>query len=160
MINLFLCDIDGCLTDGRYLVYRDGDMVREARSFHTRDFHGLQLAHERGMMIAVVTASSNVVVEQFKRAAPYATVHCDVRNKLAFVESVYGKLYDWNETAFIGDDVLDVELLVRVGVAACPADAEEFVRNTVSYRKDGFVLSRNGGHGCVREFINLLLEGV
>jgi YrbI family 3-deoxy-D-manno-octulosonate 8-phosphate phosphatase len=162
MIRLFLTDLDGCLTDGTYIVYQNGE---RAHTFHTRDWFGLKIfasEHE----VAIVTGDHSSSVEmQLKRLNYHIGLNQRIKNKLDFIANRYihpHGLYQWDEVAFIGDDVNDLDLLNKVGLAACPRDAVESVRVLIEYRqqhnRDGIVLESCGGKGCVREFIDIILS--
>ncbi len=161
MIKLFLTDLDGTLTDGTYGISSQSDDM--SKRFHTRDFHGMRLLHESGVEIAVITCSrSHVTRKQFGNAASYARLFIGVEDKRRAIYNAYvypqKQKYKWDEIAFIGDDLPDIELLKEVGAAACPADADAAIRNLIYEMSDGIILIRNGGCGCVREFINIILE--
>ena len=161
-IKLLLVDVDGTLTNAGYNVFSDGSMSKQ---FNTRDFHGLSILHRKGVDIAFVTGANTGIEErQISRSAPYAKCFCAVRDKLLFVKAYYLEhetnsiRYKWSEIAYIGDDTNDIPLLREVGIAACPADAEETVIKTIKERDDSYVMSSRGGDRCVREFANLLLS--
>jgi 3-deoxy-D-manno-octulosonate 8-phosphate phosphatase KdsC-like HAD superfamily phosphatase len=170
VIKLLLTDLDGVLTDGYYHINESGEI---SKSFHTCDFAGLMLVRNAGIQVGILTsAEDHVITEKMKRVkwAGDIHLHVHVNRKRDFVEEYYiccvsGPLFrapqmpiTWEEIAYIGDDVNDMELLSVVGVAACPADADPVVREVVANRKDGFILERNGGKKVVREFCDLVLN--
>lgn len=171
MIKLFLVDVDATLTDGNYLVAEDGSL---SKNFFSRDFHGMYLLNEVGVEVAIITTSrDHVIKRQCSRSAEYITILTDVHDKLSTVTKLIrpvGKeklirpnlLWDegflWDEVSYIGDDVIDLHLLDMVGLAACPANAHDAVKSLIYERKDGIVLSKNGGCGCVREFADMVLS--
>lgn len=165
-MKAFITDLDGTLTDGGYYISdcqgeHTGSIDGFTKKFNTRDFHGLQLLRYKGLMVAVVSSDNSSVTQmQFKRAAPFALVMTGVKNKMSVVEKeiVEARDIDWSEICFIGDDVNDLELLGKVGLAACPADAEDDVRDAVFANPNGYVMSRKGGEGCVREFVNMIIK--
>ena len=171
MIKLFLCDLDGTLTDGGYCVSSLPDMPVDyySRQFNTRDFVGIKLLHDAGIRVAVLTGAKESSPNQFKRAAPYMGVFAGVRDKHEFVKSTFidttsaGNLaphpnLSWDEIAFIGDEINDYTLLKYVGVAGCPADSSDEVLELIRDRSDGYVMSRVGGHACVREFTDIICD--
>lgn len=159
MIKLFLTDLDGVLSDGCYFVFSQRDET--CKQFHTRDFHGLKLLEDNGVQVGVITSSESSVTEkQFKRTLSDPICLVGIKDKVDTVNTQFiipGHV-KWDEIAFVGDDVMDLPLLERVGVAACPADAEIEVVDFIVEKKDGFLLEKNGGRACVREFINLILR--
>lgn len=161
MIKLFLTDLDGTLTDGTYFIFSDPKNV--GKRFYTRDFWGMRILHERGVEAGIVTLSTDEIIQnQLDRLKNVMDITLFPRcvNKYDTIKKHYidsGKFL-WRDIAFIGDDVNDLELLNIVGVAACPKDAEPEVIDLINKRQlDGFVMSKAGGNGCVREFINLLI---
>lgn len=166
MIKLFLSDVDATLTDGIYHTTENGEI---SKNFFTRDFHGFLMLHESGVKIGVITvANDDVIVHQCKRGAKYVTVMKGVKDKLAFIADNYVNLEPsvaWNEIAFIGDDVFDIELLRNVGLCGCPYNAVDEVLEIVETRAsididetEGFMSRFDGGKGCVREFAEYVLE--
>ncbi len=157
MIKLFLTDLDGTITDAAYYVSSHGTITKR---FDTRDFHGLSKLHEFEIAGGIITSSGDLAIDKKMKEFPFPIeLYKRVDNKLQFVEQlITEKSIDWLEVAYIGDDVNDIDLLQSVGVAACPQDAMKRVMSTVMGRKDGFVTDRLGGHGCVREFIDMVIE--
>lgn len=161
MIKLFLTDLDGCLTDGTYMVFSGKDGI--AKQFYSRDFHGLKLLSEQGVSIGVVTlASSSVIDQQISRICVPIDVYSKCEDKFKLVEDTFVKkgLVKWSEIAYIGDDVIDLELLSAVGLPACPADAHKTVIENILSAKDGIVTANGGGRGCVREIVDLILSQI
>ena len=139
-IKLFLTDVDGTLTDGGMYYTAAGDAMKK---FNTRDGMGLQLI-QREFQTSLDKLGLDYLV-QGKRDG----------GKLAAAEAICAELgITLAETAYIGDDVNCAELLRHAGIAACPADAMPQVKAIPGIR----VMTLKGGEGCVREFINQLLE--
>lgn len=158
MIKLFLCDVDATLTDGIYHTTENGVI---SKNFFTRDFHGLWMLDQAGVKICIITAATDDVIDyQRRRGAKYADLIKGSKNKLKSIEDTYGSKYTWAEIAFIGDDLFDMELLSIVGLRCCPSDAAEEIvekfRN--SQMHDTLVSHFPGGHGCVREFAEYVLD--
>ena len=156
MIKLFLSDVDGTLTDGIYHTTEEGTI---SKNFYTRDFHGMWMLDQAGVEVGIITvANDDVIVHQCDRGAKYATVMKGAKDKRAHIKSEYvdSGRFSWDEIAFIGDDIVDTELLKAVGLSACPCDAVEEILDTVEI-KDGFVSNQQGGKGCVREFAEIVL---
>lgn len=158
MIKLFLCDVDGTLTDGIYHTTEKGEI---SKNFFTRDFHGLWMLDETEVRVGIITASNDDVIDhQCRRGAKYVDVMKKAKDKLVAVRDNYVDKfgYDWDEIAFIGDDVFDIRLLSAVGLCACPFDADSKVIEFVEQRDEGFYSNYSGGYGCVREFAEYVLE--
>lgn len=166
MIKLFVSDVDSTLTDGIYHTTERGEI---SKSFFTRDFHGLWMLNQTGVKVGVITvASDDVIDHQCRRCAQYIEIIKGTKNKFKSIEDKYvefGPRIGWHEIAYIGDDVFDMELLAAVGLCACPYDADESVRELVLDRAkkeldetEGFESLYVGGKGCVREFVEYVLE--
>lgn len=156
MIKLLLCDVDGTLTDGVYQMGEDGSLVK---GFFSRDFHGLYMLHETGVKVGILTYSRDgVIEEQCRRAAKFVDVMVGAKNKLNTVYRKYVRSGDltWDEIAFIGDDVVDSDLLGEVGLPGCPGDAYSGVTELVMELDDGFVSKFNSGRGAVRDFTDYI----
>lgn len=153
-IKLFLTDVDGTLTDGGMYYTADGDYMKK---FNTRDGMGLQLLQREGVKVGIVTSETTRIVSRRaeKLGLDYLVQGKRDGGKLAAALDICNGLgITIEQTAYIGDDVNCAELLSRVGVAACPSDAMPQVKRIPGIR----VMSLCGGEGCVREFINQLLE--
>lgn len=161
MIKVFLSDLDGTLTNGGYYV-SGKDNCAVVKSFHTRDFYGFRLLHEKGIKIGIITAAgSKCDSNQISRAAPFAALFHNIQDKYHLVRETYVRELHipWDDIAYIGDDLNDLELLRAVGYAACPADADERIISYLESRPvNGWITRRVGGQGCVREFINIFYD--
>ena len=152
-IKLFLSDVDGTLTDGGMYYSENGD---ELKKFNTRDGMGFQMLRERGIKIGIITSENMALNKRRFEKLKVDFLVQGKRNggKLEAALEICSQLnISLKNVAFIGDDVNDVELLSRVGFAACPADACSDVKNV-----SGIIVTRKkGGEGCVREWIKNLL---
>ena len=150
-IKMFLTDCDGVLTDGGMYYTENGD---EIKKFNTRDGMGLSMLHERGIITGIVTGERAELVRNRGSKLNLNEVLLGVSNKLEAAEKL-AKKYNVSlaETAYIGDDLNDIELLKNVGFSACPSDAADEVKSVVEY-----VSSKKGGEGAVRDFIRWILE--
>ena len=162
MIKLFLSDCDGTLTDGIYHTTECGEI---SKNFFTRDFHGLWMLNKSGVKIGIITAASDDVIDhQCRRGAKYVDIIKGTNDKKVSIRAKYvskyvsGPKFEWDEIAFIGDDVFDEALLRQVGLAACSSDADSAILQLIRERDDGFVSVFPGGKGCVREFAEYVLE--
>ena len=153
-IRLFLTDVDGTLTDGGMYYSSTGDTMNK---FNTRDGMGLQLMQRAGVKVGIVTSENTEIVTRRaeKLGLDYLVQGRRDGGKLAAVRDICAEMgITLDETAYIGDDVNCAELLRHAGIAACPADAMPQVKAIPGIR----VMTLKGGDGCVREFINQLLE--
>lgn len=153
-IKLFLSDVDGTLTDGGMYYSEKGD---ELKKFNTRDGMGFQLLREAGIKTGIITSENTEIVASRARKLKIDFLVQGKRDggKLAAAREICNQLgITLNEVAYIGDDINCYELLKAAGVAACPADANTIIKNITSIQ----IMSRNGGEGCVREFVDKYLK--
>ncbi len=151
-IKLFLTDIDGTLTDGGMYYSENGD---ELKKFNTRDGMGLKMLQERGIKVGIITSEDRKLNERRaeKLKVDYIRQGKKGGGKLAVALEICEEMgITLKEVAYIGDDVNCYELLSSVGLAACPADACEKVKNIQNIH----VLARKGGDGCVREYVEII----
>ena len=152
-IKLFLCDVDGTLTDGGMYYSETGD---EQKKFNTRDGMGFQLLREAGIKTGIITSENTHIVENRAKKLKLDYLRQSKRDggKVAAAQEICDELgITLSEVAYIGDDINCFDLLSAVAVAACPADAMPKVKVIPGIR----VMTKKGGEGCVREFIESLL---
>ncbi len=150
-VELLLLDVDGVLTDGTLTYTHDGG---ENKRFHTQDGFGLRLMKESGLQIGLITARSSAAVS--RRAADLGIDHVFQGSGQKF--DIYTKILGETklqplQTAYMGDDWLDLPVLRRVGFSCAPGNGVAEVRQLVDY-----VTMKQGGSGAVREVCDLILE--
>jgi 3-deoxy-D-manno-octulosonate 8-phosphate phosphatase (KDO 8-P phosphatase) len=149
-VRCILFDVDGVLTDGRITLDNAGV---ESKSFHVRDGHGIKLAQRKGLQVGLLTGRSSRVVDYRAAELGVTLVHQGSKRKeetLARIVEETGLPLE--AFAFMGDDVVDIPVLSRVGLPCAVADAVAEVR-----RECLFVSSRPGGGGAARELIEHIL---
>lgn len=150
-VRLLLLDVDGVLTDGS-ITFLGGGV--EAKSFNTQDGLGITLLQENEVAVGIITARNSEVVERRARDLKLAHVLQGQRDKLSAFESILKTTgLRPPQIAYMGDDLLDLPVLNRAGLAVAPANAVAEVRQRVHY-----VTERAGGRGAVRELCDLILE--
>ena len=150
-IKLFMTDVDGVLTDGGMYYSESGG---ELKKFNTRDGKGIELLRNAGIKTAILTSENTKIVENRAKKLKIDFVRQGCVNKLDEANKICEELnISLDEAAYIGDDLNDIELLKRVGLAACPDDAAEAVKNINNIIK----LTRGGGDGAVRELCEYIL---
>ena len=150
-IKLLLMDCDGVLTDGRLWLTEDGD---EQKSFNTHDGLGLSLLHRAGLKSGIITGRSSKAVARRAAELGVEFVRQGDSDKIAaFEEVVKAAGVDDDEVAFIGDDLTDIPVMQRSEFAVAVADAVEQTRSIAHY-----ITRAKGGHGAVREVIELILN--
>lgn len=150
-VRLLLFDVDGVLTDGQVLLHADGS---ESKQFHVRDGTGIVLAQRAGLMVGLLSARSSPATAQRATQLAIPIVVQGTTNKLNAYEEILQEhgLVD-TEVAFMGDDLLDLPVLTRVGLSAAPADAVPEVRARVDW-----VSQAPAGRGAVRELVEMVLR--
>jgi 3-deoxy-D-manno-octulosonate 8-phosphate phosphatase (KDO 8-P phosphatase) len=150
-LKLFLLDVDGVLTDGTITYTHEGN---EIKAFHTRDGLGIRLLMESGVEVGLITARESEAVNRRVQDLGIQYVFQKAKDKLEIFENLLKKLdLKPSEVGYMGDDWLDLPLLVRVGFAATVEDAVPEVLQVAHY-----VAKRKGGRGAVREVCDLILE--
>jgi YrbI family 3-deoxy-D-manno-octulosonate 8-phosphate phosphatase len=153
-IKLFLSDVDGVMTDAGMYYTESGD---EFKKFNTHDGMGINLLTKAGVKTGIITTEYTKIVE--RRAAKlkidYVYQGRGFGSKLEAAKEICLKEgISLKEAAYIGDDINCIELLKEAGIAACPANAVEQVKNI----KGIIHLEKKGGEGAVREFIEMLFK--
>ena len=150
-IKLLLMDCDGVLTDGRITLLPNGD---EQKTFHVRDGQGIVLLHRAGLRSGIISGRNSSLVERRARELGIEFVRQGAWNKLDDFEEILSETgLTPIETAFIGDDVADIPLLLRVGLAIAVTDAVAETK-TVAH----LVTVNSGGMGAVREATDFILK--
>lgn len=150
-IKLLILDVDGVMTDGSIILDNEGN---ELKRFHVRDGHGIKMLQEAGITVGIITGRRSKVVQVRAKELGIREVHQKVLKKSVLYEKLLKKYRCSGENvAFMGDDIVDQELIKRSGLTAAPADAEEFVKELAD-----IVTVRSGGRGAVREFTDLILR--
>ena len=150
-IRLLLLDVDGVLTDGS-IIY-DGNGL-ETKCFNVRDGHGIKMLQRHGIEVGIITGRTSIVVDIRARELGIDLVYQGALRKLESYNDVKEKTgFDDSQIAYMGDDIIDVPVLRRVGFAAVPADGLPEVRAVAHY-----VSSCRGGRGAVREVCDMILK--
>ncbi len=150
-IRLLLLDVDGVLTDGMVEIFGDGS---ETKRFFIRDGIGLVWAQRAGITVGILSARQSPTTAQRAAQLGITLIHQGVASKAEAYDQIVGDLVlEDDQVAYMGDDIVDLAVLRRVGLSAAPADAVEEVRARVD-----FVSARPGGSGAVRELVELVLR--
>lgn len=148
-IRMILFDVDGVLTDGTF--WRVGE--EEVKRFHSRDGVGLVLARRAGLKLGLVSGRSSSAVAARAAELQMHFVRLGTGDKLPVLqEAMAQESVTASQVAFMGDDLPDLPVLLKVGLSATVADAPLEVRSRVDY-----VTRAKGGHGAVRELIERIL---
>jgi 3-deoxy-D-manno-octulosonate 8-phosphate phosphatase (KDO 8-P phosphatase) len=150
-IRLLVLDVDGVLTDGR--LYYGGDEV-ELKAFHIQDGHGLKMLRESGIEVAIITGRTSQAVERRAQNLGVQYIYQGVGDKLAVFQQLLARLgLSAAAAAGMGDDLPDLPILRRCGLAVTVPEAPALIRSHAHY-----VTSLHGGSGAVREVCELLMQ--
>ena len=150
-IKLLLLDVDGVMTDGRITFDNHGN---ELKAFDVKDGHGLKVLQRAGIKVGIITGRQSEVVVRRAAELGIEILYQKALNKLEpYREILAAQGLTDEQVAYVGDDVVDLPILRRVGFSATVADAVPDVLPLVDY-----VTSRAGGRGAVREICDLLIR--
>lgn len=153
-IKLFLSDVDGVMTDAGMYYTESGD---ELKKFNTHDGKGFELLRNAGIKVGIITSENTKIVERRaeKLKVDYLYQGKEFGGKLEAAKAICKEEgISLDEVAYIGDDINCYDLLSAVGYAACPYNATTKIKEIPNIRQ----LTKSGGEGVVREFIEYILE--
>jgi 3-deoxy-D-manno-octulosonate 8-phosphate phosphatase (KDO 8-P phosphatase) len=150
-VRVLVCDVDGTLTDGSVTFTATGD---ELKTFNVHDGLGISVALRHGLEIVFMTGRRSQMVERRAKELGVTVVSQGISNKRDAIEAMSVSMnLAMDAIAYIGDDLNDVPAMERAGFVFAVNDACEFVCRNADH-----VLSKGGGHGAVREAIELILD--
>ena len=148
--KLVLTDIDGVWTDGGMYYDQTGN---EWKKFNTSDSAGVLFCHQRSIPVGIITGEETEIVKRRSDKLKIDYLFQGVSNKMEVASGLCKKLnISLKEVAYIGDDLMDVELLKVVGFSGAPANASSYIKEIAE-----IVTDRKGGEGAFREFVEQLL---
>ncbi len=150
-IKWFIFDVDGVLTDGKIIYDSEG---KEIKNFSVKDGIGIYLLNLAGIKTAIITGRYSEIVEKRALELNITEVFQNSSNKLVHYNQLKSK-YNINdeEILYIGDDIVDIPILKRVGFPVTVPSAPEDVKKFTVY-----ITEKEGGNGAVREVIDLVLK--
>ena len=150
-IRLALFDVDGVLTDGKIFIDSHGT---ETKAFNTHDGHGIRLLLHYDIEVGVITGRTSKALEYRMQDLQVKHVYQGCKDKYLAFQDLLSKL-ELNElqAAYVGDDIFDLQVMSRCGLAVAVANANAFVKQHAHCETDNV-----GGHGAVREVCELLLD--
>jgi len=150
-IRLVIFDVDGVLTDGSLYLGDDG---QEYKAFNSKDGHGMKMLQASGIAIAIITGRTSEVVRIRMHSLGIEHVHQGVENKAEAYEQLKQEMGLGDaQIAYVGDDVVDLPVMVRVGLAISVADGHPLVT-----RHAHWTTRHAGGRGAAREVCELLMD--
>ncbi len=150
-IKLVIFDVDGVLTDGSLFFSDSGE---EMKAFNSRDGHGMKMLRESGVEVAIITGrTSNVVTHRMENLG-IKYVYQGQHEKLpAFLELIERLDVTAEQVAYVGDDVVDLPIMRRVGLAVAVQDAHSWVKKHAHWQTPSC-----GGRGAARDICELIME--
>ena len=150
-IKFLVLDVDGVLTDGGMYYTEAGD---EFKKFNTKDGMAIKLLMDQGIQVGLLSSGFNKnLINRRADLFGIPKVYVGSQNKVKVLDEWLAQMnLNYNQVAYIGDDINDVKIINKVGLSACPSDAMDMVRNNVDV-----VLKEKGGNACVREFVEHFL---
>lgn len=150
-IKLVIFDVDGVLTDGSLFIGDDG---QEYKAFNSRDGHGMKMLQKNGVAIAIITGRTSEVVKHRIRDLGIQHVYQGQLDKnVAFEELLKTLNLSPQEIAYVGDDVVDLPVMTRVGFAVAVQDAHNMVKQHAHWQTPS-----GGGRGAARDVCELIME--
>lgn len=150
-IKLIIMDVDGTLSDGRFFVLPDGQVIK---SFDVKDGTGVIFANLAGIKTAIITGKTTEVVRKRAEELHINDYYEGVTNKTKPLYELLEKYsLEKEEVAYIGDDIGDAEVMGMVGFSAAVGDAHPLIKRISHY-----IAKRYGGRGAVREVIDFILD--
>ncbi len=149
-IKLFLCDVDGVMTDGAIWMGREG----ETKRFNIRDGLSLRILQRCGIKVGWVSRRPSAATQERARDLKIDFLVQSDSGKVASVESILRQTkLNWDDLCFVGDDIVDICVLKRSGLAVVVQDGTEDTKAFAHY-----ITKAGGGHGAIRETVELILK--
>lgn len=150
-IRCLVLDVDGVLTKGEITYTSSGE---ELKTFHAKDGMGLAIAHAMGLQTAIITGRTSPIVERRAKELKISHIQMRSHNKSAGLQVVLDTLQvEPQEVAYMGDDLNDLSVMSRVGLAMTPQDGVPEIKDIAHY-----ICQANGGEGAVREAVEYILK--
>lgn len=150
-IKLVIFDIDGVLTSGALFIGDDG---QEYKAFNSKDGHGLRMLQDSGVEVAIITGRTSKVVTHRAKDLGITRIYQGKREKLpAYEELIKETGLSHEQIAYVGDDVVDLPVMSKVGLSICVQDGHSFVK-----QHSHWVTESNGGCGAGREVCEMILD--
>jgi 3-deoxy-D-manno-octulosonate 8-phosphate phosphatase (KDO 8-P phosphatase) len=150
-INTFVLDVDGVLTDGTVIALASGE---QARTFLVKDGYAVEKAIQKGYNVVIITGGFQEGVKKRLSFLGVKDIYSGVKDKVKVLnEYLSEKNIDLSQVLYMGDDLPDYDVMKIVGIATCPADATQEIKEISQY-----ISTFNGGKGAVRDIIEQVLK--
>lgn len=150
-VEAFVFDVDGVMTDGGIIPTPEGDFIRR---YNAKDGYAIAYALREGFKVCVISGGRGKMLENRLTMLGVTKMYLNCMNKVEALEEFLAENdLDRQSVIYMGDDVPDLECMMRVGIPVCPADAAMEVVEASRY-----VSEYNGGHGAVRDIVEQVLR--
>ena len=150
-ITTFIFDVDGVLTNGTLTIMPDGELVRH---MNVKDGYAMKTALNKGFKVCIISGGTNKAVKSRLTALGIKDIYLGAHNKIKEYKEILEK-YNLNHenVLYMGDDIPDIPVMQKVGLASCPNNAVPEVQQAARY-----ISNIKGGEGCVRDVIEQVLK--
>lgn len=149
-IRLVAFDVDGVLTDGSLLYGENGEQLKR---FNSLDGHGLKMLQQSGILVALITGRSGPIVSRRAAELGIGLVYQDARDKSQLIQDLCAEhKLNLEQIAYIGDDIIDLIAMQKVGLAVSVPNAPAYVLQAAHW-----ITSKEGGFGVARELSDIIL---
>jgi 3-deoxy-D-manno-octulosonate 8-phosphate phosphatase (KDO 8-P phosphatase) len=150
-INTFIFDVDGVLTNGMLTILPDGELVRH---MNVKDGYAMKIALNKGFRVCIISGGTNKAVKSRLAALGISDIYLGAHDKIKQYNELVEK-YDLKpeNVLYMGDDIPDIPVMQKVGLASCPNDAVPEVQQISKY-----ISYKKGGEGCVRDVIEQVMR--
>ena len=150
-ITTFIFDVDGVLTNGMLTIMPDGELVRH---MNVKDGYAMKTALNKGFKVCIISGGTNKAVKSRLAALGMKDIYLGAHNKINEYKEILEK-YNLNHenVLYMGDDIPDIPVMQKVGLASCPNNAVPEVQQAAKY-----ISNIKGGEGCVRDVIEQVLK--
>lgn len=149
-VKLLILDVDGVLTTGQLFITDKGEVIKP---FNTLDGHGIRMLQQTGVQTAIITARNDAAVEfRAKQLGITHYYHGVSDKKLAYQQVCELAQVEYDECAMVGDDVIDLPIMIRCGLPIAVANGHDFVKQQAVW-----VTDKQGGMGAVRQITDMIM---
>lgn len=150
-IKLLLLDVDGVLTDGTITYSDSGEQIK---SFNSKDGLGLRLLMDSGVQVGIITGRTSMALKHRCDNLGITLLFDGIKDKSKILSTIEARTKILAEhMAYVGDDLIDLPIMKKVGLSFCVADASDEVKNGAD-----IIAPKNGGKGAVREICEMILK--
>ena len=150
-ITTFVFDVDGVLTNGNVTIFPNGELIR---TMNVRDGYALKVAVDAGYNVCIITGGNDVSVKKRLSGLGISAIYLGSHNKIVeFKDYLSKNKISTENVLYMGDDLPDYPVMLKVKLATCPKDAAPEIQNIAHY-----ISQKKGGSGCVRDVIEQVLK--